>query len=106
MAIERVSAAMHSPPCCIAALSVARRGERAMLGVKSRGGAIRHSRTRNRSVIFATFIARLQDRLEKRRRYQRLVAEIMDLSEREIADLQGDRSEMIRYARWRVYTSA
>ena len=57
-------------------------------------------------MIFATLIARLQDRLEKRRRYQRLIAEIMDLSDREIADLQGDRAEMIRYARWRVYSSA
>jgi hypothetical protein len=97
---------MHSPPCCIAALSIARGAERAILAFESRGGAIHHSRTRNRSVIFATLIARLQDRLEKRRRYQRLIAEIMDLSDREIADLQGDRAEMIRYARWRVYSSA
>ena len=54
-------------------------------------------------MLFATCVAALRDHLDKRRRYHRLVAEIMDLSDEEIADMKSQRDEMLRYAHWRVY---
>jgi uncharacterized protein YjiS (DUF1127 family) len=40
------------------------------------------------------FLSRAQDRLAKRGRYRRLLAEIEALSDRDIADMGGNRSEM------------
>ena len=48
-------------------------------------------------------IARIQDRMEKRRRYSRLVDEIMGMSHRDLADLRADRGEMLRDARRAIY---
>lgn len=46
-----------------------------------------------------SFVARAQARIEKRRRYNRAVAEINSLSSRDLSDMRADRSEMLYWAR-------
>ncbi len=53
--------------------------------------------------MFANLVSQAQSRFEKRRRYNRLVGEIMSLSDRDIADLHADRGDMLRYARKEIY---
>lgn len=45
----------------------------------------------------------LQNRIEKRRKYKRLVAEINELSGRDLADIRADRSELLFSAYKQVY---
>lgn len=54
-------------------------------------------------MLFAGIIAELRNRLAKRREYRRLVDEILSLSDRDIADLRGDRQEMLFNVRREVY---
>jgi hypothetical protein len=54
-------------------------------------------------MIFASLIARLQDRLAKRARYLRLVSEIQSLTSRDLADVRGDRTDMLAQAYREVY---
>ena len=44
-----------------------------------------------------------QDRIAKRRQYNRLANEIASLSQRELADLRADRGEMLRHAYLQIY---
>ena len=53
--------------------------------------------------VFSNLIERARARIAKRREYQRLVAEIEGFSARELADIRGDRSEMLRSAYRKVY---
>jgi hypothetical protein len=48
-------------------------------------------------MLFASIIAALKSRIERRKTYNRRVAEIMDLTTRDLADLRADRSEMLRF---------
>lgn len=54
-------------------------------------------------MIFQNLVARAHDRLEKRRQYQRLVGEIEGLTDRDLSDIRGDRSDMLRAAYRQVY---
>ena len=54
-------------------------------------------------MIFSSLIAGAQNRLAKRREYNRLVAEIEGLSSRDLVDMRADRSEMLYHARRKVY---
>jgi|tagenome__1003787_1003787.scaffolds.fasta_scaffold19484062_1 hypothetical protein len=54
-------------------------------------------------MLFATLIANLHDRLERRRRFRALVAEIESLSSRDLADIRGDRTDMLRDAHRQIY---
>jgi hypothetical protein len=54
-------------------------------------------------MIFSSIISRAADRLAKRRRYNRMVDEIESLSSRDLADIRGDKTEMLRHARRQVY---
>lgn len=49
---------------------------------------------------FSNFI---RDRRAKRAHYNRLVAEIQGLSERDLVDLRADRDDMLRHAYHEVY---
>ena len=44
-----------------------------------------------------------QDRIAKRRQYNRLANEIAGLSQRDLADLRADRGEMLRHAYQKIY---
>ncbi len=48
-------------------------------------------------------IARAQDRIAKRRQFNRLADEIASLSSRDLADLRADKTEMLRHAYQQVY---
>lgn len=50
-------------------------------------------------MILSRLIEQAQSRLEKHRRYNRVVAEIQSLTQRDLADMRGDRSEMLYWAR-------
>jgi hypothetical protein len=54
-------------------------------------------------MILTALIARLQQSLDRRRRYLRLVAEIESLTPRDLADMRGDRAEMLATARRQIY---
>jgi Domain of unknown function (DUF1127) len=55
------------------------------------------------AMIFANTIAIAKDRIAKRRRYNALVAEIQRLTPRDLADINGSRSEMLYHAYRQVY---
>jgi hypothetical protein len=55
------------------------------------------------TMIFSSIVARTKDRIAKRSRYTRLVAEIESLSSRDLADINGNRGEMLRHAYLEVY---
>jgi len=45
----------------------------------------------------------LKNRIAKRARYNRMVSEIRSLTDRDLADFNGDRTEMLRAAYQDVY---
>jgi hypothetical protein len=53
--------------------------------------------------MIQNLISYAQDRLEKRRNFNRLANEIASLSQRDLADLRADRGEMLRHAYKKVY---
>ncbi len=53
--------------------------------------------------MIQNFIAYAQDRISKRRQYNRLADEILGLSQRDLADLRADRGDMLRHARKSIY---
>lgn len=50
-------------------------------------------------MIFQSLMKDARAHLAKRKRYNQIVNEINSLSERDLADMSGNRSEMLRYAR-------
>ena len=54
-------------------------------------------------MIISSLVSRARDRLAKRNRYKRLVAEIESLSTRDLADISGNRAEMLRHAYMEIY---
>lgn len=54
-------------------------------------------------MIFSNLVSYARDRVEKRARYSRLVDEIRSLTPRDLADIGGDRGEMLRHAYRDVY---
>jgi hypothetical protein len=53
--------------------------------------------------MIQNFIAYAQDRIAKRREYNRLADEILGLTQRDLADLRADRGDMLRHARKSIY---
>lgn len=53
--------------------------------------------------MFDTFVSKAQSRFDKRRRYNRAVNEIMNLSDRDIADMRADRSQMLHEVKREIY---
>jgi hypothetical protein len=54
-------------------------------------------------MLFTDLIVSAQRRLEKRRRFNRLAAEIQGLSPRELSDMHADRHQMMRELRSEIY---
>jgi len=53
--------------------------------------------------MFSTLINATRDRAAKRRRYNQLVNEIMGMTSRDLADINGNRTDMLRSAYREVY---
>lgn len=53
--------------------------------------------------MFSTLINTTRDRVAKRRRYNQLVDEIMGMSHRDLADINGNRTDMLQHAYKEVY---
>ena len=54
-------------------------------------------------MIFNNLINRTRDSIARRRRYNRMVDEIQGMSQRDLADINGNRTEMLRGAWAEVY---
>jgi len=54
-------------------------------------------------MIFSNLVKHAKSRLDKRRRYGRLVTEIESLTNRDLVDMGADRGEMLRHAYLDVY---
>ena len=53
--------------------------------------------------MIQNLITYAQDRIAKRRQYNRLANEIAGLSQRDLADFRADRGEMLRHAYQKIY---
>lgn len=53
--------------------------------------------------MFSTLINNTRDRMAKRRRYNRMVDEILGMSHRDLADINGNRTDMLQHAYKEVY---
>jgi hypothetical protein len=53
--------------------------------------------------MFSNLVKHAKSRIDKRMRYNRLVAEIESLTHRDLVDIGGDRTEMLRHAYRDVY---
>lgn len=51
----------------------------------------------------SSLIQQAHARIDKQRRYYRMVAEIQALSQRDLSDMRADRSEMLYWARKDVF---
>jgi uncharacterized protein YjiS (DUF1127 family) len=53
--------------------------------------------------MFSTLINTTRDRIARRRHYNRLVDEIMGMTSRDLADINGSRADMLQHAYREVY---
>jgi hypothetical protein len=53
--------------------------------------------------MFSTLINSTRNHMAKRRRYNQLVNEIMGMTARDLADINGNRTDMLRHAYTDVY---
>jgi hypothetical protein len=54
-------------------------------------------------MVFNSFIQGARAHLAKRKRYNQLVNEINGLTERDLADMNGNRSEMLHHVRKEIF---
>lgn len=54
-------------------------------------------------MILSNAVNRIRERVEKRRRYNRLIAEIESMTARDLVDINGNRDDMLRGAYREVY---
>lgn len=54
-------------------------------------------------MILTDLVNRTRDSLARRRRYNRMVEEIHGMTSRDLADINGNRSDMLRHAWLEVY---
>lgn len=53
--------------------------------------------------MFSSLVHTVRDRVAKRKRFNRLTSEILSLSDRDLADINGNRTDMLRHAYREVY---
>lgn len=53
--------------------------------------------------MFASVYKNVRSRIEKRQRYNRLAAEILGMTDRDLADINGNRTDMLLHAYREVY---
>ena len=53
--------------------------------------------------MFNNLVSRAQNHLDKRRRYNRAVTEIMSLSDRDVYDMRADRSQMLHEVKREIF---
>ena len=93
---------MRPLQCCVAAYDVATHNVSRHFHVVPRGGLTGAKwvpQIRKEPEMFNTFKARIA----KRARYNRMVDEIKSLTERDLADFNGNRTDMLRAAYQDVY---
>jgi hypothetical protein len=73
--------------------------------VRIQGGTFAAAAACNQEILamFSSLVQRTRDSIQKRRRYNRLVAEIESLSDRDFADLNSSRGEMLYQVRRDIY---
>ncbi len=55
--------------------------------------------------MFSSLIKNVRSRVEKHNRFNRLANEINGMTERDLADINGNRTDMLRHAYQQVYGS-
>lgn len=53
--------------------------------------------------MLSSFVNTVRDRAAKRKRFNQLSSEILSLSARDLADINGNRADMLRHAYREVY---
>jgi hypothetical protein len=53
--------------------------------------------------MFNTLVTTVRERAAKRQRYNRLTSEILGMTDRDLADINGNRTDMLRHAYREVY---
>lgn len=53
--------------------------------------------------MFDNLVSRARNHLEKRRRYNRAVNEIMSLTDRDMADMRADRGQMLHEVKREIF---
>ena len=53
--------------------------------------------------MFSSLIKTVRDRAHKRQRYNRLTSEILGMTDRDLADINGNRTDMLQHAYREVY---
>jgi hypothetical protein len=53
--------------------------------------------------MFASIVKNMRNRIEKRQRYNMLTSEILGMSDRDLADIKGNRTDMLRHAYREIY---
>jgi hypothetical protein len=97
---------MRFGQCCIAALPFALHPKPPHIDRVRQGGtsfAAEAARMKEPHMNLSGLVHRTRSRIEKRRRYNQLVAEINSLTERDLADINGNRSEMLHSAYREIY---
>ena len=61
------------------------------------------ARNKGDLAMFSSLVRTARDRVAKRRRYNQLVDEIMSMSQRDLADINGNRTDMLAEAHREVY---
>ena len=73
-------------------------------GVSGRNNRFsRHLGSGKEPRMIQNLITYAQNRISKRRQFNRLADEIASLSQRDLADLRADRGEMLRHAYQKIY---
>ena len=80
--------------CTLEGISLARQGGQPFS---------RHLGSGKEPRMIQNLISYAQNRISKRRQYNRLADEIASLSQRDLADLRADRGEMLRHAYQKIY---
>jgi uncharacterized protein YjiS (DUF1127 family) len=97
---------MRERHCCIAAMHIAVRHFHANINDVEDPSAPPSwpaAKRRTTTMMFSNLVKHAKSRIDQRIRYNRLVAEIESLTNRDLVDIGGDRGEMLRHAYRDVY---
>jgi uncharacterized protein YjiS (DUF1127 family) len=97
---------MQRRQCCVAACFVAPHNSYVMIVPFQEGGStgVARRHIRKEPEMF-DIVSRARNAIAKRNRYNRMVSEINGLSERDLADFNGNRTDMLQAAYKDVYGS-
>jgi hypothetical protein len=94
---------MQTMHCCVAIVDIAAQHKSFKLFVEREDQPKRQMLQRKDLTMFNSLISNFRTNVERRKRYNRLTNEILGMTERDLADINGNRTDMLRYAYTEVY---